>query len=157
MQAPVAVPVGVGFVPGVDNGAFHHRVEPDFRLEKIAALRDLIRHVFRPIFRPHFPGAAKDLTRHQERGKLLDNALEWRAAIHQVIFVVAVAVALLVAVVFVDQNTATSREHLVGADAAEVENPLTCLFVAQEVQHIRTFRGGEFRMGMVDVKPRPIG
>jgi hypothetical protein len=97
------------------------------------------------------------LARDQKRRKLLDDTLERRAAIHQVIFVVTVAITLLVAVVLVDDDAAVGWEHQVGADAAEVENALSRFFVAQKIQHIRALRGREFRMGVIYIKACPVG
>src|SRR5262249_26349303 len=47
--------------------------------------------------------------------------------------------------------------ELIGAQTAEIQDAFPGLFVAQEIEDIGTFGRRKLWMGMVDIKPRPIG
>ena len=88
-------------ITGIDQGSFDHGVEIRHAFKKVRALRDLIRRGRGSIFRSDFPGSRNNGTRHKKRQQALKNHVERHRAIHQVIFMVPVAVPLPVGVVLV--------------------------------------------------------
>src|SRR5262244_2627147 len=127
MQAAVTVTVGVGLVTRVDDGTLHHGIEANLGLKEIGALRDLIGAVLGAIFRTHLAGAAEELPRHQERGELLDDLAERHVAVHEVILVAGIAIALAIAVVLVDQNALSGGQQGLSATATYLQNTLASL------------------------------
>src|SRR5262245_52042953 len=69
---------------------------------------------------------------------------------------IAVAIALLITVVFVDDNRPTKRDELVSPQTAQVEDALPGLLIANKVKDIGTFRRGEFWVCMIDIEARAI-
>jgi hypothetical protein len=109
VEAPVLLAIRVRLVARVDDRPLHHRIERDLGLEEVGALRDLVLARVPAVLRPHLARAAVHLPRHEERHQALDDLLEGRAAVHQVILVRSVAVAFPVAVVLVDQHLRAGR------------------------------------------------
>ena len=156
VQAAIAVAVGVRLVTGIDDGALHHRVEAHFGFEEIRPLRDLVGHRLGAVFGSDLAGAAVDLARHQERHQVLRQQLEGRAAVQEVILVVAVAAAFAVAVVLVDDDRVAVRQERVGTGATAVQDALTGLFVAQQVEDVRALGRRVFRVRVIHVEPRAV-
>ena len=91
VQAAVLLAIGVRLVARVDDRALDHRVERDLGLEEVGALRELVLAGMRAVLAADLARAAVDLARHEERHQVLDDLLEGRAAVHQVVLVRAVA------------------------------------------------------------------
>ena len=70
---------------------------------------------------------------------------------------IAVAIALLIAVVFVDDDRPTGRDELVGTQTTQVEDALPGLLITEKIQDIGTLRRGEFRVRVVNIEARAIG
>src|SRR5712691_1554548 len=69
---------------------------------------------------------------------------------------IAVAIALLITVVFVDDKRPTRWNELISTQTAQVEYALPSLFIADKIKDIRTFWRGKFRVRVVDIEARTI-
>ena len=69
---------------------------------------------------------------------------------------IAVAIALLVTIIFVDDDRAATRQELIGTQTAEIQDALPGLFIAQEIEDIGTFGRRELRVRMVHIEACPI-
>ena len=156
MQAAIGVRIGVRLVAGVDNRAFHHRVKADFRLEKIGALRNLKWRLPRPVFRPDFSRAGENLARHEKRGELLGQPLERHAPVNEIILMIAVTVAFIIAVVFVNQHLLIARQQRIGRQHALMQDALSGLLVNHNIFGVRAFRRRIFRVRVINVESRPV-
>jgi hypothetical protein len=130
---------------------------PDLGLEEVRPLGDLIVAVLRAVLRPDLPRAREDLARREERHEVLDDAGEGHLAVHQVVLVRPVRVALGVGVVLVDGDALLGRGHRLGSGAGEVQDALAGLVPDDAIAGIRRLRRGVLGMGMVDVEARAIG
>ena len=87
---------------------------------------------------------------------MLDDLLEGRAPLDQIVLVVPVAVSLAIAVVLVDQDLVPRGQQTPGRAPGRLERPLSGSLVSDEIPHIRDLRRGVLRMGVVDVKAGPV-
>src|SRR5262245_18750395 len=121
------------FVASVEDGALDHSIQAYFRLEEISALRNLIDRWGRIVLGPDLARPAKDLATHNEGGELLDNQTKRGIAIQQIILVIPVAVALVIAVVLIEQDLLPIRQDLFRSGTTVVKNAIPCLFIAYKV------------------------
>ena len=156
VEAPVLLGIGVRLVPGVDDGAGVHRLQADLGLEEVGPLGDLVLGVLEVVLRPDLARAGEDLARDQERHHVLDDPREGAAAVHEVVLVGAVAVALGVGVVLVDEDALLGRGGRLRAPAREVEDPLARPVPDHEVPRVRALRGRVLGVGVVDVEAGPV-
>ena len=107
VQPAVLLGVAVRLVAGVDDRALQRRLEADLLLEEVGPLAQLVRHVVVGHARQlaaDLAGTGEDLAGDEVRRDLGDDAAERRLAGEQVVLVAAVAVALAVGVVLVDDD-----------------------------------------------------
>src|SRR5262249_26854634 len=143
-------------IPGIDNGAFDHGIQANFGLKEIGPLGDLVGDRVCAVLCNTIARPTEGLARDQKRRHLVDNGLERNTPIEQIVLMIPIAVALLVAIVFVDNETPAGRQELIGSEQAAVYNTLSSFFIAHHVQYIGAFRGTKLGMGMIDIIARPI-
>ena len=109
--------IGMRLVARIDDRALDHRIEIDKTLEEVRPLRDLIIRRAGLILCADFPCPGIDRSRHKERRQDFHNPLKGNRAGHQIVFVIAVAVALAVGVVLVQHEMVAAPEprHVVEA------------------------------------------
>ena len=156
MEAPVLLPVGVGLVTGVDDRPLVHGVEADFDLEEVGALGDLELAWRGVVLGQHLAGPAENLPRHEKRNDVLGDELERDPSVHEVVFVIAVRIALLIGVVPVDDKCPARRERDVGVAATDVYDALSGLLVVDELDDGRALGCRKLRMGVVHIETRPV-
>ena len=156
MESAVLLAICVGLVTRIDDRALDHRIERDFGLEEVRALGELIVAGMPAVLAADLAGAAPDLARREEGKQGLDDLLEGRAAVHQIVLVAAVAVALAVAVVLVDQHLRAGRQQLVRLAAADLDDALAGLLVDHEIPCVRDFRARVLGMRVIDVVTRAV-
>jgi hypothetical protein len=137
VQAAVLLAVGMGLVPGIDDGTLDHGVQRDLGLEEVGSLGDLVVDRLAAVLCAHLARAAVDLPSDEEGHQLLDDLLEGRAPVHQVVLVRAVAVALSIAVVLVDEHLRALGQERIGLPPARLEDQLARLLVHDQVAHVR--------------------
>ena len=157
VEAPVLLGVGVGLVARVDDRPAVHRLEADLGLEEVRALRNLIVAVLDVVLGADLACPRVDLPRREKWHEVLDDAGEGHLAIHQIVLVGAVGVALAVGVVLVDQDPLLRRRHGFGAGARQVQNALARLVPDHAVPGIGRLGRRVLGVGVVHVEARPVG
>ena len=69
---------------------------------------------------------------------------------------IAVTVAFIIAVVFVNQHLLIARQQRIGRQHALMQNALSGLLVNHEVFGVRAFRRRIFRVRVINVESRPV-
>jgi hypothetical protein len=156
VEPAVFLAIGMRLVAGVHDRPLHHRVESDLGLEEIRALGDLVGAGVSTILAADLARPTPDLARREERQQGLDDLLERRASIHQVVLVAAVAVALAVAVVLVDQHLRAFGQQRVRLATAHLHDPLAGLLVDDDVARVRHLGARILGVGMIDVVPGSV-
>ena len=156
VQAAVFLPVGMGLVAGVDDRALDHGVERHLGLEEVGALRELVLARMAAVLGTHLARAAVHLAGREERQQVLDDLLEGGPAVHQVVLVGAVAVALAIAVVLVDQHLGARGQHPIRLAPRQLDDPLAGLLEDHQVPGVGHLGAGVLRVGVVHVVPRPV-
>ena len=102
-------------------------------------------------------GADEDLAGHEVHGGVRHDLAERRAAVHQIVLVRAVAVALAVAVVLVgDELLAPAEQVLRGVHRLD-DDQLARPVIAHRRASIEALGRRHLGMGMIDVVPSPVG
>ena len=160
VEPAVLLRVGVGLVTGVDDRALQRRLEADLLLEEVGALRELVRHVGAGEpggLRAHLAGPGVDLPGDEVRHHVADDLRERDRTVHQVVLVGAVAVALAVGVVLVDDDLLARGQELGGGRHRSVEDQLGRPVVHHDRSRVGALRGRQLRVGVVDVVPGAVG
>jgi hypothetical protein len=123
---------------------------------KSCALRDLKVAVLGIVLRADLPHAGVDLAGHEEGEEVLDDPGEGHLAVHEVVLVGAVGVALGIGVVLVDQDPLLGRGHRLGPGAGEVEDALARAVPDHAVARVRRLRRGILRVRVIDVEARAV-
>ena len=168
VEPAVLLGVGVRLVAGVDDRTLQRRLQADLLLEEVGPLAQLERH--RVVggagrLAADLAGAAEDLTGDEVRRDLRGQPPERRLAGHQVVLVAAVAVALAVRVVLVDDDLAgllPRRPGGLGELAvrrvdADADDLLGGPVPPHRLECRRGLRVGDLRVGVIDVVAGPVG
>ena len=97
------------------------------------------------------PGAREDLAGHEEGDQALDDLLEGRASIHQVVLMTPVAIALPVAVVLVDEHFLPIGQQAGGVSTTDLDDALARLLMNDEVPGVRDLGTRVLGMRVIDV------
>ena len=154
MEAPVPQWVGMGLVPGVDDRPLEGCLEPDLLLEEVCPLRQLEVDVAAApsgelatdLARPR-----EDLTGHEVGRGVGHDPPERRGPVDEVVLVAAVAVALAVRVVLVDDDLLSLGEDFVGGRHGLDEDQLGCPVEAHQFEGVEAFGRAELGVGVVHV------
>ena len=156
VQAPVFLRIGVGLVARVDDRTRVHRLQADFRLEEVRALGDLVVARLGIVLGADLTRAREDLSRDEERHHVLHDPRERHLAVHQVVLVRAVRVALVVRVVLQNDDALLGRRDGLRALTGEVQHALACAIPDHAIPGIRRLRARVFGVRVVHVEPRPV-
>jgi len=160
MEPAVLLSIGVGLVPRVHDGTLERGLEADLLLEEVGAGRQLEGDVDTARgagFGAHLAGAAVDLTGDEVRHDVLHDSPEGHRAVHEVVLMGAVRVALAVGVVLVDDDVLTGRQRATGRHHGLGEDALAGLVVEDDLAGVGALGRGVLGMGVVDVVPGPVG
>ena len=114
VEAAVLLRIAVRFVAGVDDRALERRLEADLLLEEVGSLAELVGTSSGDTpgqLAAHLARTAEDLTGDEVRRDLRGDPTERELTGEQVVLVAAVAVALAVGVVLVDDELATGGDE----------------------------------------------
>ncbi len=151
VESPVLLRVGVGLVAGVHDRAFQGRFEADFLLEEVGSLAELVVDGGGAVLGADLAGAGEDLAGGEPREEVADEVGERDGAVHEVVLVAAVGVALP------DDDRLAGLEdprrglHRSGQDA------LAGLVGDDELEGIGALGGGVLGVGVVDVVAGTVG
>lgn len=156
MEPAVLLGVGVGLVPGVDDGALERRLQADLDLEVVGALADL-EAVLVAVLPDTDPARARDdLARDEERRQMAHDVRERRLPLHEVVLVRAVGGTLVVGVVLVEVDRLGAGDG--GRPLGGLRHdPFTGLVPEHRVARIGDLRGAVFGVRVVDVEPGTVG
>src|SRR5439155_14491825 len=126
-------------------------------LQEVRALGDVEVAVRDVVLGADLAGAGVELAAHEERHQVLDDAGERHLAVHQVVLVGTVGVALGVRVVLVDEDALLRRRDGLGPGAGQVQDTLARLVPEHAIPRIGRLRGGVLRVRVVHVEARPVG
>ena len=160
VQAPVLLGVRVRLVTGVDDRSLQRRLQSDLGLEEVGALGELERVTAAIVpggLEAHLAGAGEHLPGDEERRQIPDDVGERGGAIHQVVLVGAVGVALAVGVVLVDRERRGRRHLLRHHLERALEDPLPRLVVDHERARRQALGRGVLGMGVIDVVASSVG
>jgi hypothetical protein len=160
VQAPVLGGVGVGLVACVDDRPLEGGLQADLLLEEVRPLGELEGHVDAARGRrlaAHLARPAVQLAGDEVGHDVLHDPAERRLAVHQVVLVRPVGVALAVGVVLVDGDRLAGRQEAGGRVHRPDQDPLPRLVVADRLQGGGALGRRELGVGMVDVVPGAVG
>ncbi len=160
VEAPVALTVAMRFVPGVHDRALEGGLQPDLLLEEVGPLAELERDLTRRDARrlaPHLPGAAEHLPGHEVGRDLRDQPTKRELPSQQVVLVAAVAGALAVRVVLVDDDLGPIGEQAVRRHHRPLEDLLRRSVEHHHLAGVDAFGRGHLGVGVVDVVPGAVG
>jgi hypothetical protein len=156
VQATVLLGIGVRLVARVDDRPRVHRLEADLGLQEVRALGDLVLRVLEVVLGADLARAGEDLSSDEEGHQVLDDAGEGTAAVHEVVLVGPVAVALGVRVVLVDEDPLLGRRGGLGPHARDVQDALARLVPHDEIAGVRALRRRVLGVRVVDVEARAV-
>ena len=161
VQPPVLLGVGVGLVAGVDDRPLQRGLEADLLLEEVGPLADSwygTSSAPSPALAADLARAAEQLAGDEVRGDLAHDAAEGHLAVQQVVLVAAVAVALAVGVVLVDDDLL--RPRATARRAASIDRRRISLggpVADDDLEGVGALGGRALGMGVVDVVAGPVG
>ena len=136
VEPAILVRVGVRLVARVDDRPLERGLQADLRLEEVRTLRQLIRRPASLVpcgFRSDLAGTRVHLSGHEEGREIAHDVAERRGAVHQVVLVRAVGVALAVAVVLVDGQAWAARQFADHLVQRTLQHPFACLVVDHQL------------------------
>ena len=160
VQPPVALRIGVRLVAGVDDGTLQGRLEPDLLLEELGSLRQLEGDVAPGVTRrlaSHLPRPGEDLTGDEVRCHQMGDAGKGHGAVHEVVLVGAVRVALAVGVVLVDDDRLALGEGPAHRRHGAPQHLFPRLVEQHDLEGIGALRCRELGVGVVDVVAGAVG
>ncbi len=157
VQPAVGGRVGVGLIPGVDDGPLQGGLQAHFLLEEVGALAQLEGHAGAAVLAPHLPRPGEHLAGDEEGRQVGHDVAEGDRPGHQVVLVGAVGVALAVAVVLVDQEALPRPQGALGGGSGAGQDHLPRLVVEGGLERVEALGSGELGVGVVDVQPGAVG
>ena len=154
--------VAVRLVAGVDDRPLERGLEPDLLLEEVGPLGELERHVVGRLtpgsLAADLAGADEDLAGDEVRRDLGDDAPERHLAGHQVVLVAAVAVALAVGVVLVDDDLgAVGRARCRRRPSTRRTISSAARSNAHDLERVDALGRRDLGVGVVDVVAGAVG
>ena len=139
VQPPEALGVGVGLVAGVDDGPLEGGLEAGDLLEELGPLGDLEVDgglVHGRGLHPDLAGPGVDLAGHEVRHDARHHLGERHVAVHEVVLVAPVGVALAVRVVLVDDDPGGVGQHGRGGQHGAAQDLLARLVVDHALERV---------------------
>ena len=156
VQPAVLLRVRVRLVAGVDDRSLQRGLEAHLDLEVVGPLAELEAVVAAVLADADPPGAADDLTAHEERREVAHDVGERRRAPHQVVLVGAVRRPLVVGVVLVQDDRGAAGQ-LAGSPRRVEHHLLPRLVPANDVERVGHLGRGVLGVGVVDVQAGTVG
>ena len=156
VQPSVTLRIGVGLVPGVDDGPLERGLQADLHLEEVGTLGQLEARTLSVGTRTDLARPADHLARDEERDEVPDDVAEGRRPVHQIVLVTAVRGTLVVGVVLVQLDRIDAGGGP-GPGGCVGHHPLPRLVPQHRITRIGDLGGGVLGVGVVHVETCTVG